>query len=68
MLNKELTLSVRKAPVLEIRFAEANKCYVRYQDKTNRQQFAWAKYGLGKLFKNPCYQAGWNKNVPFSFS
>ena len=22
----------------------------------------------GKLFKNPCYQAGWNKNVPFSFS
>ena len=23
---------------------------------------------LGKLFKNPCYQAGWNKNVPFSFS
>ena len=21
-----------------------------------------------KLFKNPCYQAGWNKNVPFSFS
>lgn len=46
MLNKELTLSVRKAPVLEIRFAEANECYVRYQDKTNRQQFAWAKYGL----------------------
>ena len=24
--------------------------------------------GYGKLFKNPCYQAGWNKNVPFSFS
>ena len=23
---------------------------------------------LRKLFKNPCYQAGWNKNVPFSFS
>ena len=46
MLNKELTLSVQKAPVLEIRFAEANECYVRYQDKTNRQQFAWAKYGL----------------------
>lgn len=46
MLNKELTLSVRKAPVLEIRFAEANECYVRYQDKTNRQQFAWAKDGL----------------------
>lgn len=46
MLNKELTLSVRKAPVLEIRFAEANECYVSYQDKTNRQQFAWAKYGL----------------------
>ena len=46
MLNKELTLSVRKAPVLEIRFAEANKCFVSYQDKTNRQQIAWAKYGL----------------------
>ncbi len=23
---------------------------------------------IRKLFKNPCYQAGWNKNVPFSFS
>lgn len=46
MLNKELTLSVQKAPVLEIRFVEANKCYVRYTDKTNRMQFAWAKYGL----------------------
>lgn len=46
MLNKELTLSVRKAPVLEIRFAEANECYVKYQDKTNRLQFAEAKDGL----------------------
>lgn len=46
MFNKELTLSVQKAPVLEIRFAEANKCFITYHDKTNRQQFAWAKDGL----------------------
>ena len=23
---------------------------------------------LGKLFKKPCCQAEWNKNVPFGFS
>lgn len=46
MLNKELTLSVQKAPVLEIRFAEANKCYIRYQDKDNYMRFAEAKDGL----------------------
>ena len=33
-------------------------------DRTNGK----VKVEVWKLFKNPCYQAGWNKNVPFSFS
>lgn len=46
-------------------FGEVGMSFTRIEAMTSG--FGW-KFALGKLFKNPCYQAGWNKNVPFSFS
>lgn len=46
MLNKELTLNVLKAPVLEIRFAKANRCTVSYLDNNGSWQYASARNGL----------------------
>ena len=44
------------------------KPFEKYEASSREIALSFLNYALGKLFKNPCYQAGWNKNVPFSFS